>query len=206
MLMLMTEYVISKLGSRIVLNFRPQNREVYHSGLGTFTGERMDLVLGVGDGPDIDYFPFCQDGIFQGKVMDNTEQELRMNRVKFKAHSHDFIATLELEVIAPFYPRDIPTSILPAFFLNVTGYVEDAMWTSPEPIECEVVFGIGREKTDIQYESRVFKLEYNGSGKQCTDIIRVVNSDADLSVETLNPAKSGKPVSKEIKLIRVPVT
>ncbi|HMF32753.1 MAG TPA: DUF4965 domain-containing protein [Candidatus Lokiarchaeia archaeon] len=203
--MLMTEYVISKLGSRIVLNFRPQNREVYHSGLGTFTGERMDLVLGVGDGPDIDYFPFCQDGIFQGKVMDNTEQELRMNRVKFKAHSHDFIATLELEVIAPFYPRDIPTSILPAFFLNVTGYVEDAMWTSPEPIECEVVFGIGREKTDIQYESRVFKLEYNGSGKQCTDIIRVVNSDADLSVETLNPAKSGKPVSNEIKLIRVPV-
>ncbi len=204
--MLMTEYVISKLGSRLVLNFRPQNREVYHSGLGTFTGTRIDLVVGVGDGPDIDYFPFCHDGITSGKVMEQTEQELRMNQVKFKAHSHDFIATLEMEVIAPFYPQDIPTSIVPAFFINIIGYVEDPFWRSPDPIECEFVFGIGRDNTQIQLEPSGFRLNYRANNLPCTDKIQILNAAGEFHAGTITPDKSVKGVSKEIKLIRVPVS
>ncbi len=203
--MLMTECIVSKLGSRFVLNFRPQNREVYHSGLGTFTGTRMDLVVGVGEGPDIDFFPFCADGITKGKVMYKTEQELRMNRVKFKAHSHDFIATLELEFIAPFYPLDVPSSIMPAFFINITGYVEDPFWSSPDPIECEFVFGIGRDGTAIQADASGFTLNYKANNLACTDRIQILNVAGNVQVQTIVPDKSVKGVSKEVKFIRVPV-
>jgi hypothetical protein len=158
----------------------------------------MDLILGVGDGMDIDCFPFCREGIFHGKVMENTEQEITMNHVKFKAHSHDFIATLEFEVIAPFYPRDVVTSTLPAFYINIIGYVEDRMWSSPDPVECEVVFGIGRDRTDIGFEEEAFFLDYKASGKRCTDVIQIKAPGGQFSLETINNGK--------IALVRMPVT
>ncbi len=115
--MIPMECALSRLGSRFTLNFKPHAREVWVSALGKFLDDPADLavVFRLANGGQV-AFPFT-------KAYPNfayVEQEYTMNGVTFRGHSAELGLRAELQVTAPFYPRDVRLSIAPFFYVTIT--------------------------------------------------------------------------------------
>lgn len=117
------ETIISKLGSRISMNFRPRSREIFISPMGRFYDKALPLNFGiVYDG--IRYgLPFSRpetDGI--GKAREDfqyVEQSINMQSVEFRCRDFRIGVDCSFTFTAPFYPHDEKVSTAPFFYVDV---------------------------------------------------------------------------------------
>ncbi|HEY3396189.1 MAG TPA: DUF4965 domain-containing protein [Armatimonadota bacterium] len=110
------ETILSKLGSRMSLNFRPQEKRVYYSPLGRYYDAPLDLRIGVQVGEEIRCLPFTD----QHSAFPEIEQHLTMTGVLYRATWREVGLRLEAEFISPFYPQDEQVSTAPLFYLRVS--------------------------------------------------------------------------------------
>ena len=107
---------IARLGSRFGLLFEPYRGRVMHSALGRFYDQPLDLMAGLvePDGTELT-LPFTR----QARPLYHGEQFERMNSITFRGFSERYGLCFELNVHAPFYPRDEALSTMPAFYLEM---------------------------------------------------------------------------------------
>lgn len=130
------ETILSKLGSRMSLNFRPQETAVYYSPLGRYYDGKMDLAIGVTVDGETRCLPFTGAHEHFAEV----EQHLTMTSVLYRATWREKGLRLEAEFISPFYPQDEKLSTAPVFYvrLAVTPFGQTPESRREGPVE--VVF------------------------------------------------------------------
>lgn len=110
------ETILSKLGSRLSLNFRPQEQAVYYSPLGRYYDGKMDLAVGVTVDGETRCLPFTTKHEHFAEV----EQHLTMTSVLYRATWREKGLRLEAEFISPFYPQDEMLSTAPVFYVRLS--------------------------------------------------------------------------------------
>lgn len=110
------ETIVSKFGSRISINFRPQSRQLWFSPAGRFFDQPIALNFGV-----------VYDGVRYGLGFGSShvdfqyvEQHESFDRVTFRCRDFRIGIDCEFSFIAPFYPQDVILSTLPAIFVRAT--------------------------------------------------------------------------------------
>lgn len=116
--MIPIETALSRLGSRLCLNFRPQSRVVAHGALGRFLDEVADLFVGLETPAGRRVLPLCR----EGEVFEAVHMELTMTSVTFRGESRALGLGLTVTFTAPFWPRDAETSTAPVFFVDLTTH------------------------------------------------------------------------------------
>ncbi len=120
--------VVGRLGSRFSLVFDPDTRHALHSALGRWLDFPTDLAIGVEteDGR-VRALPFTQ----RFPTFEVMEQSLTMCGVVFDARSWELGLRLQVEVMAPFYPRDEWTSLAPLFLFRFTLSPQERIFWQP---------------------------------------------------------------------------
>ncbi len=109
------ETILSKLGSRMSLNFRPQEQAVVYSPLGRYYDGRLDLALGVTVEGESRCLPFTA----KHQHFPEIEQHLTMTSVLYRATWREKGLRLEAEFISPFYPQDEKLSTAPILYVRL---------------------------------------------------------------------------------------
>lgn len=110
------EAIVSKLGSRMSLNFRPHSRQVYYSPLGRYYDVPLDLRVGLRVGEETRYLPFTK---AEGQFTE-VEQHQTMTGLLFRATWREVGLRVEFELTSPFYPQDERLSTAPLMYLRVS--------------------------------------------------------------------------------------
>jgi len=152
------ETILSKLGSRMSLNFRPQEGRVYYSPLGRYYDGPLDLRLGIKVGEEVRCLPFTGQYLHFAEI----EQHLTMTSVLYRATWREQNLRVEFEFISPFYPQDARLSTAPFFYLRVSVQSFGQPQTSEPPEQVEVLVemdwdaaaaGAGGLKTQVEEQS-----------------------------------------------------
>ncbi|MCS7266153.1 MAG: DUF4965 domain-containing protein [Armatimonadetes bacterium] len=119
---------VGRLGSRFSLVFDPDAKQVLHSALGRWLDFPTDLAIGIAaeDGQTF-ALPFTQ----RFSIFDVVEQQLQMCGVSFLARSLDLGIGLEVEILAPFYPRDEWLSLAPIFLIRMEVFPQERIFWQP---------------------------------------------------------------------------
>lgn len=118
--------VLARLGSRFALVFQPQAQHVLHSALGRYLDAPARCTVALAAGERVRSLPLGR-GLPLFEVM---EQEIGPCHVALVGRSWELGLGLRWECLAPFYPQDVPTSILPAFLLRGEVFrVPRIFWT-----------------------------------------------------------------------------
>ncbi len=112
---LLYEISISKLSGGITFHFKPNKKEFFVSPVGVLCDELFSLNLGVEVNRKRQILPFSNDY----ETFDYVEQEITLTTLKYKAKSYKFGLDFEVLFKAPFYPKDIITSVAPFFYIEI---------------------------------------------------------------------------------------
>ncbi len=113
---LVYETVVSRLGARFALNFRPVQKNVKLSPLGRFFDAEAKLCVGVRLGNETRILPFSD----EYPAFPFIDQELTPTSVKFHCNDVELGVYALIEFISPFRPRDEKKSGAPFFFVKAT--------------------------------------------------------------------------------------
>ncbi|MFB3891031.1 MAG: glutaminase domain-containing protein [Phycisphaerae bacterium] len=106
---------VARLGSRYSIILDPVRRGIRYGSLGLFLQFDGQMIAGLDDGRGhFDALPLSKCGE-QFFVVD---QHQTMTSVVYEAYSLRIGAKLTMEIVAPFWPRDEKTSIVPAYIVN----------------------------------------------------------------------------------------
>jgi hypothetical protein len=132
------EAILSKLGSRMSLNFRPQEQAVYYSPLGRYYDGKMDLAVGVTVDGETRCLPFTKEHEHFAEV----EQHLTMTSMLYRATWREKGLRLEAEFISPFYPQDEKLSTAPVMYARLAvlpfGQNPEARRSGPVEVVCRM--------------------------------------------------------------------
>lgn len=117
---------VARLGSRFSMILDPIRNRVHYGGLGLFRQAVSEMIVGIDDGKGTFLTLPLTD---QGKRFFIVDQHITMTSVRYEAFDVEIGAHLEMEIVAPFWPQDEKTSVVPAYILNfrVTRQ-EDIRW------------------------------------------------------------------------------
>ena len=154
------ECCLSKLGSRLALNFRPRDHAIFYSAVGQFFDLPMDVAIGVRVGDRVRTLPFTK----RHAHFETTEQELRLTSVTFRGESRELGIRLVACFRAPYYPYDEKLSIAPFFEIDLAVERLVPRMNDPQkiaqPIEGEIFFEIEAPHMRISRTSRSLRLSY----------------------------------------------
>ncbi|NLO74306.1 MAG: DUF4965 domain-containing protein [candidate division WS1 bacterium] len=123
------ETLLSKLGSRMTLNFRPHHGQARYSPLGRYYDGPLDFRLGVRVGDEVRYLPFTR----EEPRFTEIEQHLTMTTVLYRATWREKGLRVEFEFLSPFYPQDEQLSTAPLLYLRVS--LKPLKLYNAEPVE-----------------------------------------------------------------------
>ncbi|MCX7599187.1 MAG: DUF4965 domain-containing protein [Armatimonadetes bacterium] len=109
------ETMLGRLGSRFALNFQPREKRILYSSLGKYFDKPLPLVISFALGGAERMLPWAE-----GQAFEVVEQDLTPTTVIFRCRSEPLSAQVEMRWVAPFLPRDVPTSIVPVYLLQVS--------------------------------------------------------------------------------------
>jgi len=119
---------VGRLGSRFSLVFDPDAHQVLHSALGRWLDFPTDLAIGVeSDDGKVRTLPFTN----RFPLFEIVEQRLTMCGVVYVARSRELGLGLQVEVVAPFYPRDEWASLAPLFLIRLEVFPQDRIFWQP---------------------------------------------------------------------------
>lgn len=134
------ETLLSKLGSRLSLNFRPQEQAVYYSPLGRYYDAAMDLRIGVTVDGETRCLPFTK----AHEHFSEVEQHLTMTSVLYRATWREKGVRLEAEFISPCYPQDEKLTTAPLFYLRLKvvpfGQTPESRRCGPVEVLCQMTW------------------------------------------------------------------
>lgn len=148
-------WTLARLGSRFSFTFEPYRRRVWHSALGPFHDEPLDLMVGLVEPQDdgqtevLRVLPFTQDG----QLLSHCEQFERINSITYRGFCESLGVQLELNIHSTFYPQDNRLCLCPVFYWEVRvnpaplGRWSVAPHSLPETVR--VFLRIRRPQTDI---------------------------------------------------------
>jgi len=110
------ETAISRLGSRFVINPRPQDGEWHISPMGTYFGQPGKMVLALEAGGIIKYLPFAQ----LEPLCNKTTQKLTPASISYTCEDPELPADITFTFLSPFSPGDEMISIGPYFIMNIS--------------------------------------------------------------------------------------
>jgi len=122
------ETVVSNLGSRFFLNFKPRERQVALSPLGFETSKGTPLTFAVRVGEDSRALPFTD----EETVFETVEQRITPTSVTYLARDQKLGVRAEFRFTAPFYPGDERLSTAPVVYLDVT--IEPLLGNGAKPL------------------------------------------------------------------------
>lgn len=107
---------LGRLGSRFSLILDPHRRQVHYGALGLMCQSAGELVVGLDDRRgNVCTLPLSA----EGDDFLIVDQRLTMTGVVYEAHSLVHGASLRVEIVAPFWPRDEAVSTVPAYVVNL---------------------------------------------------------------------------------------
>ncbi len=137
------ETILSKLGSRMSLNFRPQAQAVWYSPLGRYYDGPMDLRVGLRVGNEVRCLPFTS----RHPHFEEIEQHLTMTSVLYRATWRAKGLRLEAEFISPFYPQDEKLATAPVMYVRLSlhrfGQAPLDTWVDEAEVLCEMTWDAG---------------------------------------------------------------
>ncbi len=108
------ETILGRLGSRFALNFQPRERRILYSALGKYYDKVLPIEMRFRLGEQERVLPWAA-----GEGFELVEQEITATSLVLRCRSEAVGAQVEARFVAPFLPRDVPTSIVPAFIVQV---------------------------------------------------------------------------------------
>lgn len=165
------ETCVGRLGSRFSLNFRPRDQGVWHSAVGRFYDERMDLAVGLRYQGDVRCLPFTR----KLPAYEIVEQSLTLTTLTYEARSRHQGTAIKVVFTAPFYPKDVRLSTAPFFYIDIYAKRHrhpDA--PSPEDSQAELVFVLERSGSTFVWNGGSGVLTYVApmDGKQDHSYLR----------------------------------
>ncbi len=114
---LLQEAIIGRLGSRFSLDFRPKEKSVYLSPMGSFYDQAVEMGIGLRLGGEIYILPFAN--IEGTKHFIKVEQEFLMEGLDFKVRDEKLGLEFACRIYAPFYPEDRQISTAPFYYIDL---------------------------------------------------------------------------------------
>ena len=106
---------VARLGSRYSIILDPIRRGIRYGSLGLFLQFEGQMIVGLDDGRGhFDALPLSK----SGELFFVVDQRQTMTSVVYEAYSLRIGAKLTMEIVAPFWPQDEKTSIVPAYIVN----------------------------------------------------------------------------------------
>jgi hypothetical protein len=106
---------VGRLGSRFNLILDPIRREVHYGALGLMRQTPAEMIVGLDDGKGtFTTLPLSK----RGEAPWCLDQVQTMTSVRYEAVCLKNGATLEMQIVAPFWPQDEITSIVPAYVVK----------------------------------------------------------------------------------------
>ena len=106
--------MLGRLGSRFSLNFQPREKCILYSSLGKYYDKPLPLVMSFELEGAQRVLPWAD-----GEGFEVVEQDLTPTSLIFRCRSEPLGAQVEIRWTSPFLPRDVPTSLVPAYILQV---------------------------------------------------------------------------------------
>ncbi|MBM4050481.1 MAG: hypothetical protein FJ279_35755, partial [Planctomycetes bacterium] len=117
---------VARLGSRFSLILDPIRREIHYGTLGLLRQSEAEMVVGLDDGRAFCALPLSK----AGEPFFVVDQHQTMTALMYEAHSVKHGATLRMEIVAPFWPQDETTSLVPAYILKFrVEHLKRVRWT-----------------------------------------------------------------------------
>jgi hypothetical protein len=173
------ETIIAGLGSRLSINFRPRERELWLSPLGRFFDKPVALNFGVVCGGQ--RYSLCfgkRDSDFQF-----IEQHEKLDGVLFRCRDYRVGLECEFEFTAPFYPQDGELSPLPSIYVTarikaLPGSANGKATASELSVFCDATRSEFAANLDGRfYMSDVFKLADDHIHYQNPEYLRELTND-----------------------------
>jgi len=122
---------VARLGSRFSMILDPIRRQVHYGSLGLMVQKIGEMVVGLDNGEGT----FCALPFTKiGQSFDMVDQRQTMTSVVFDARSTTLGLALHVELVAPFWPQDEKTSIVPAYIFKFRiSRLDRLRWTNALP-------------------------------------------------------------------------
>lgn len=154
---------LARLGSRFGLLFEPYKQRVMHGAMGRFLDRPLDLCVGMvePDGAER-VLPFTT----HGTPLVSCEQFERFNSITFRAYSEKMGVRFELNLHAPFYPRDEKLCTMPVFYLECrVHHMVHARWRrqrfEQENVAVKLFLRLSRPDTEVTAADGRIDLAYD---------------------------------------------
>ncbi len=105
---------VARLGSRFSMILDPIRKEVHYGSLGLLCQSVGQIAAGVDDGKTFCTFPLSR----KGTPFYNCDQVMTPTSVLFEGRSLEHGLEAQMEIAAPFWPRDFRTSSVPAYVIT----------------------------------------------------------------------------------------
>ncbi|MFP4106739.1 MAG: glutaminase domain-containing protein [Phycisphaerae bacterium] len=120
---------VGRLGSRFSMILDPIRREISYGSLGLLCQEKGEWVAGVEAEGKYTTFPLTK----QGEDFFNVDQNQTMTGLLFEGRSPDLGIGVDMEIIAPFWPQDVETSIFPGYIVEFrVKTIDRCRWEHPD--------------------------------------------------------------------------
>lgn len=121
---LLYETMLSKLGSRLILNPKPNKSEMNQGLLGFYYDKPVQTTFAIYYEDLVYYLPFTR--VFQKssdnisfKLFDHVTQKIGLTHVSYHCRANKLPFEVVFTIFAPFYPQDVKLSIAPFFYMTV---------------------------------------------------------------------------------------
>lgn len=109
--------VLGRLGSRYSIIFDPIRRKVQYGALGLMSQADCEMIIGLEDkNGEMELLPLAQSA---GSYFLMVDQSITMTSICYEAFSEKFGTLLNVEFVAPFWPQDEKTSLVPGYIVNI---------------------------------------------------------------------------------------
>lgn len=152
---------LGRLGSRYNLILDPIRKEIHYGALGLMCQDKAQLVVGIDDGAGhFCTFPLSHSG--EGFFI--VDQQQTMTAVRYEGYCLPSGVKVQMEIVAPFWPQDEKTSIVPAYVVNIrVEHLKRVRWdkvAADARRQGKVVFGLQVEGASITAKSQRLYLSY----------------------------------------------
>jgi len=110
------ETIVAKFGSRLSLNFRPREREIWLSPAGRFLDQPVALNFGIAYDGTRYGLPFGS----RHTDFQFIEQHESFDRVVYRCRDFRIGVECDFAFVSPFYPQDKDLSTMPAIYVEIT--------------------------------------------------------------------------------------
>ena len=119
---------LARLGSRYSIVFDPFNRNVQYGALGLMRQSEAELVVALDDGAGgVVALPLCK----EGKKFTILDQYQTMTSIVWEGYSLELGVKLTATMVAPFWPQDHKTSLVPAYVVTFRlEHMDRVRWTN----------------------------------------------------------------------------